>query len=103
MASHAVEIEDTSICVFLLMHSVSYRIFNHQRWDKPDGIYVFHFFAPSLIPDLPLEDTARGYALRLAAYATLTFLIAATSWRFYERPLNRLKILVPYSYFPAQK
>jgi peptidoglycan/LPS O-acetylase OafA/YrhL len=61
------------------------------------GIYVFHFFAPSLFPDLPFEDTARGYALRLAAYATLTFLIAATSWRFYERPLNRLKTLVPYS------
>jgi dolichol-phosphate mannosyltransferase len=42
MASHAVEIEDTSICVFLLMHSVSYRIFNHQRWDRPDLEYLQH-------------------------------------------------------------
>jgi peptidoglycan/LPS O-acetylase OafA/YrhL len=60
------------------------------------GIYVFHFFAPYLIPGLSVENTAGGYALRIAVYTTSTLLIAAASWRFYERPLNRLKTLVPY-------
>ena len=36
MAVTAVEIEDTCICVFLPVHSVSYRDLADQRWDRPD-------------------------------------------------------------------
>ncbi len=60
------------------------------------GIYVFHFFAPALITGLPFEGTSAGYMLRIAVYTTLTVLLAAASWRFYEGPLNRLKSRVPY-------
>ena len=60
------------------------------------GIYVYHFFASYLILGLPLENTVRGYALRIAVYATATLLVAAASWRFYEQPLNRLKTRIPY-------
>ena len=60
------------------------------------GIYVFHFFAPSLIPGMPVEGTAQGYALRLAVYTAFTVLLAAASWRFFEGPVNRLKSRVPY-------
>lgn len=56
------------------------------------GIYVYHFLVSSLIPDVPLENTT----LRLLTFAVVTFLMAAASWHFYERPLNRLKTLVPY-------
>ena len=36
MASHAVEIEDTLICVLLLIPSWTYRIPKPKRWDRPD-------------------------------------------------------------------
>jgi hypothetical protein len=37
MASHAVEIEDIVICVFLLVPSGTYRFRKPQRWDRPDS------------------------------------------------------------------
>src|SRR5450631_1424349 len=36
MASHAVEIEDSVICVFLLVPSWTYRLLKTQRWDRPE-------------------------------------------------------------------
>ena len=41
MAVTAVEIEDSFICVFLSVHSVSYRDLADQRWDRPDPFYEF--------------------------------------------------------------
>jgi hypothetical protein len=38
MASHAVEIEDSVICVFLPVPSWTYRLLKTQRWDRPGVI-----------------------------------------------------------------
>ena len=59
------------------------------------GIYVYHSFTPilvlhiaNLIPSLsPLTSGVLG----LAANTTLSILIAALSWHFFESPINRLK------------
>jgi hypothetical protein len=40
MASHAVEIEDSVICVFFLVPSWTYRLLKTQRWDRPDVGYI---------------------------------------------------------------
>src|ERR1017187_4997043 len=40
MASHAVEIEDSVICVFLPVPSWTYRLLKTQRWDRRESHYI---------------------------------------------------------------
>src|ERR1035438_5342120 len=50
MASHAVEIEDSVICVFFLVPSWTYRLLKTQRWDRP--VYVYELFSGLASPCL---------------------------------------------------
>jgi peptidoglycan/LPS O-acetylase OafA/YrhL len=66
------------------------------------GMYVLHLFIPNLIywlvPDvIPFnkEYSFAKYALFLV-YFISTFLIAHFSWKFFEAPINKLKIKFPY-------
>jgi peptidoglycan/LPS O-acetylase OafA/YrhL len=61
------------------------------------GIYVFHFFAPWIIRVINPEAMSQGPFLRIILCTILTLAMAIVSWHCYERPLNRLKRLVPYS------
>lgn len=58
------------------------------------GIYVYHNFAPlimvPLMDRLGLPYTVPSFRNFLAA-GSLTILVAALSWHFIERPINRLK------------
>lgn len=65
------------------------------------GIYIIHFFVPYLyrtfLMPLGLPDAGRlNGNVSALTYVTLTILLAAGSWRFYEGPLNHLKHYFPY-------
>ena len=62
------------------------------------GIYVFHHFMPLLTSRLPLQGLppAAATLVVIAANTAITLVLAAVSWRLYEKPLNDLKRLVPY-------
>jgi peptidoglycan/LPS O-acetylase OafA/YrhL len=60
------------------------------------GLYVFHEIVNGIVQPL-LHQSALGKVTGLAAGLQLavTFLVAALSWRFFERPINNLKRLFP--------
>jgi peptidoglycan/LPS O-acetylase OafA/YrhL len=64
------------------------------------GIYVFHAFVPVFLLWLGhrvgLEFTGEPRLLNLALVSVTTVVIAAASWRFFERPINELKRHFPY-------
>ena len=59
------------------------------------GIYVYHSFIPILVLNIanfiPTLSPLTSGVLGLAANTTLSILIAALSWQFFESPINRLK------------
>ena len=62
------------------------------------GIYLFHNLAPvilsrhaSILWQGPHADSFFRVALRIACYATLTWVMTALSWKFLETPLNNLR------------
>jgi peptidoglycan/LPS O-acetylase OafA/YrhL len=62
------------------------------------GLYVYHAIAQSFV-DVLIEShrVSRPPAeLRMVIEFGLSFLVAALSWRFFERPINRLKRYFPY-------
>ena len=63
------------------------------------GLYLFHLLSPSIVRWLWVECLGRqrlSPGVGVGAAIVLTILLAASSWRFYEGPLNRLKRYVPY-------
>lgn len=56
------------------------------------GLYVFHFFAISIVRKYIVVDHAFGeWALQFVAAFALTVACAALSYRYFERPFLRLK------------
>jgi peptidoglycan/LPS O-acetylase OafA/YrhL len=65
------------------------------------GIYVYHFNVPGLLryklaPWIGIQLPESPW-LRFPIYAVVTVLIASASWRWMEKPINRLKGRFPYS------
>jgi peptidoglycan/LPS O-acetylase OafA/YrhL len=65
------------------------------------GIYVYHFNVPGLVRyklaprlGIPLPESPW---LRFPIYAAVTVLIASASWRWMEKPINRLKNRFAYA------
>jgi peptidoglycan/LPS O-acetylase OafA/YrhL len=58
------------------------------------GIYIYHFLVPVAIA-AAAKHFGRGYTdagfLNFLATSAITFVIAALSWTFFERPINGLK------------
>lgn len=62
------------------------------------GIYVFHAFIPWVLEKLNLYKINYPFSIPLnaALCATITIILAAISWEFFEKPINRLKFKFPY-------
>lgn len=62
------------------------------------GLYVFHFFIPSLYwylaPKIGIE--IQNKYLQFIAFYFLTFIMAFLSWNLIEKPINSLKKKFPY-------
>jgi peptidoglycan/LPS O-acetylase OafA/YrhL len=63
------------------------------------GIYIYHFLVPLLFAHaaahLSIDYHNSGF-LNFVATSLVTFVIAALSWHFFERPINGLKRHFPY-------
>lgn len=61
------------------------------------GLYLYHEIVSTLLDDLIAAGTLHSGAASLVALKFgLTFLAAAISWKFFERPINNLKRFFPY-------
>ena len=64
------------------------------------GLYVIHLFmilgVPWLFQRLRIPYP-NALGLQFGLFVLATFILAALSWKLYERPLNDLKRLVPYT------
>jgi peptidoglycan/LPS O-acetylase OafA/YrhL len=65
------------------------------------GLYLFHNLAPRVVKWLwevaaLTSDYPPNAFIGVGAPIVVTILLASLSWRFYERPINRLKRHIPY-------
>lgn len=60
------------------------------------GIYVFHGFAAYFFSHLGLHAANTNRVVFFLVMTSATIVIAALSWRFFERPVNALKRHFPY-------
>jgi len=64
------------------------------------GIYIFHAFVPILLVWIGnrfgVEFTGYPRLLNFVLVSSVTIVIAAASWRLFERPINGLKRYFPY-------
>jgi peptidoglycan/LPS O-acetylase OafA/YrhL len=70
-----------------------------MRWIgvRSYGLYVIHGFMPGVASWILLKFMLRSsHAMEHLLAIPMTFLLAAISWTFYERPISRLKRLFPY-------